>query len=127
MSSRWTDLLSGTTPVIAVLFVPVPAYVLWLHFQNYSGPVAVLLLPAALAFLAGYTDRYRTPFQIATILASATYAVIVVDTFLSIRELSWMALLVIPYAALWVIVTMGLPAFACVLLGRGVHALRARS
>lgn len=104
----------------------VPSYVLWMNFKRYSGSPFVLLIPALLAILAGYVDRFRSPFQCATWLVAATYVVIVLDTVWSASkgDLNWgLVPFVLGGAAGWTVVVIGLPTFVCVLIGRLIRTV----
>ena len=114
-------LFRGATPALAFLYVPVPAYVLWIDFKRYSSSPAILLAPAMVALIAGYVDRRRSPFHVALWLATATYAVIIIDTIVSVfmSDLHWdMVPFVLGGAAAWAGVIIGLPTLLCTVLGR---------
>jgi hypothetical protein len=120
--------LHSVTPLIAVLFAPVPAYVLWMNFKRYAHSPLLLLIPAVLALLAGYLERKRNPFVVALWLVAATYCVIVIDAIrLTVAgQLPWPMLLpVIAGACVWTVVIIGLPAWTCTALGRWLREWRA--
>jgi hypothetical protein len=119
------SLFRGATPALALLYVPVPAYVLWIDFKRYSSSPAILLAPALVALIGGYVDRRRGPFHVALWFATATYAVIIVDTVVSaVRgDLHWATVpFVLGGAAAWVTVIIGLPTLLCTALGRYFRA-----
>lgn len=111
--------------MLAAFYVPVPAYVLWINFQRFSGPRSVLLIPVFISIGAGYLDRSRGPFRVALWLVVATYCVIAFDT---IREcstggLTWLwAPVVLVGAAVWSGVVIGIPTLLCTLAGASARA-----
>lgn len=129
MRTAVASLFRGATPALALLYVPVPAYVLWIDFKRYSSSPAILVAPALVAVIAGYVDRRRGPFHVALWFVTATYAVIIVDTVVcAIRgDLHWtMVPSVLGGAAVWVAVIMGLPTLLCTVLGRCFRAVLLR-
>lgn len=115
---------------MAALFAPVPAYVLWVHFKDYAGSHAILLVPAALACLAGFLDRSRDPRGITVWMAGATYGAIVLDSLhaATTGDLEWLMLPpVILFAVLWVGLIVGVPAFICAGLGAWLRVIRLHS
>ena len=102
----------GPTPVLAFLFAPVPAYVLWMHFLNYSGSRLILLIPVGIAVLTGFVERRRNPMEAGIWLVGATYGVIAADTVAAAlsSDLAWGIVPALLFnAATWTAVTIGLP------------------
>jgi hypothetical protein len=125
MRAQVVEQLRGVTPLLAIFYVPIPAYVLWINFYRYGGPLWVLLIPAALAFAAGLFDRKRNPMQVAAWLLAATYFVIVADTILELGKESpkdWlMAPVILVGAVIWTGIVIGLPTVFCTVLGGSVQ------
>jgi len=112
---------------LAALYVPVPAYVLWIDFKRYSNSPAILLEPALVAVIAGYADQRRGPSHVALWLTAATYVVVIIDTALSAArgDLRWYeAPLVLGYAAFWMAAIVGIPTVFCAVLGRHIRRIR---
>ena len=128
MRKRVGRVFSGATPPIALLYAPVPAYVLWMSFMRYSGPHSILVIPALLAFAAGYLDRRRNPLQVAVWLAIAVYGVIFIDALWELPREGVGSMLLIPVilagAAAWTVMVIGVPTLICTILG---HLVRVRS
>src|SRR5260370_26061629 len=70
--------LKGPTLFIAIVYAAIVAYVLWMHFKNYTGSPLALLVPAALALVAGFVDR-RSPVYSAALLCIAAFCIAIAD------------------------------------------------
>ena len=121
--NRLAPAFQGVTPWIAVVFVPVPVYVLWMHFKNYTGSPFVLLIPAVMAVTAGYFDRSRGPWATARWLTVAACVAAAVESVIDgINELNWLMVpFVLAGAVVWVALAVGFPTLVFVAIGRWIR------
>lgn len=128
MRNRLSQSFLGVTPWIAVIFAPVPAYVLWVNFKRYTGSPFVFLIPVALAIAAGYFERVRGLWATARWLTVATYSVIAIDSVIDSGKDHvdwWMVPLILVGALAWTAVAVGVPALLFVAVGRWLRMRRA--
>lgn len=113
----------GWTILLAVVYAPIVAYSLWIHFKNYAGPKWLLTLPVFAAVFSGFADRKLSVFRSAILLSGTGYAIAVVD---SMREVitgsaKWYEVpMTMAFAGLWFATAILFPTLILVVLGRAL-------
>ncbi len=64
----------GATPVLALGFAPIVAWVLSLDFEDSNSPW-LLMVPAGLAVLSGYLDNQRSVVALAVVLSTFAWCI----------------------------------------------------
>ena len=124
---RRTDLrpFFGWTILLAVVYAPIVAYSLWIHFKHYAGPEWLLIVPVFGAVLSGFADRKLSVFRCAILLSATAYAIAVVD---SLRETiagsaKWYEVpMTMAFAGLWFATAILLPTVILVFSGRWLRS-----
>jgi hypothetical protein len=113
----------GWTILLAVVYAPIVAYTLWMHFKNYAGPTWLLLLPVFAAVLSGFADRKLSVLRCAVLLSGTAYAIAVAD---ALREViagagKWYEVpMTVVFAAFWFATAILVPTVVLVMSGRAL-------
>ena len=120
---RRTDLrpFFGWTILLAVVYAPIVAYSLWIHFKNYAGPKWLLIVPVFAAILSGFADHKLSVFRCAILLSATAYAIAVVDSLgeTIAGSAKWYEVpMTMAFAGLWFATAILLPTVILVFSGR---------